>query len=198
MNARHRLHWQCRDTPVSSWHTISCRRNLASYPAAISHMRCCNTSYGVSPSCHAPEPSNFCMRILARDRRLYRQICCKISGRKHVLLDGMEIFCTNLTEWLLQETEVSVRGECCGHGCQTTIVHGSGDAGHTDLLLTSMSYKLIQSLIQRPTCLQRLCNELVGQGWQEQGTQDKVKERPVSQAWCVSDFCITVRAVDPH
>ena len=40
------------------------------------------------------------------------------------LLGRWEILCTNLTEWLLQKTQVVVRGECCGRGCQTSVVLG--------------------------------------------------------------------------
>ena len=43
--------------------------------------------------------------------------------------------CTSLTEWLPKKTHVTARGECCGHGVQTTIVlRGSEDARHLNLL----------------------------------------------------------------
>ena len=120
MNTRHKLHWQCGDAPVSSWHSVSCRRNLASHPATISHMRCCKTSYGGSIllhtlATHLSLRNPVCVFQLAVPR-LHRQTYCKISGRVHVLLDGWDVLCTSLTEWLLQRTQVAVRGECYVHG----------------------------------------------------------------------------------
>ena len=121
MNTQHRLQWQCRDAPVSSWHTGSCRRNLASYP--LQFPRCLIRGLDPAPPfCHAPEPPQLCVRFPSHAPRLCCQICCKISGHRHELAGVWQILCTGLTEWPLQKTQVIARGECCGHGCQTKVV----------------------------------------------------------------------------
>ena len=74
-NSRHKLHWHCRDAPVSSWHSATCCHtklpNLHSCPAAISQMRCFRTSYGVSALLQASEthrsPQALCARTPARN-----------------------------------------------------------------------------------------------------------------------------------
>ena len=107
-------------------------------------------------SCHAPEPSHFCMRIPTRDPSLHCRIYCKISGRTHVLLGGWDILCTNLTEWLLQKTQVVVREECCGHGCRITVAYGVMQdtlTSHPDLHV--MQTNTIPR--PKPTSIQRSC-----------------------------------------
>ena len=44
-------------------------------------------------------------------------------------------------------------------GVRQQLCTGSSDAGHMDISPTSMPHKLIQSLVQTPTCLQRSWNE---------------------------------------
>ena len=135
------------------------------------------------PSCHAPKPSYFCIRIPTRDPRLYRQICCNISGRRHVLLGGNlmhkldQVVATEDTScrtWRVLWTWMSDSRCIWMRLCRT----------HRPLS-TPPCLQLIQFLIQRPTYLQRSCNELVRPWWQMQGTRGKVKEGRVKHAWCV-------------
>ncbi len=88
-------------------------------------MRCCKTSYGFSILPHLlPRTWAFVLLHAYSKARStwYRQIGCKISGRKHVLPGGWEIWCTNLTEWLPQVTQDVVPGECSDHGCHVPVV----------------------------------------------------------------------------
>ena len=117
-------HDRTAQTALAMW-----RRAVPSKPCCISR---CNFPGAVlqhlktgfesaPPFCHAPEPPHLCVRIPTRDPRLHRQICCKITGHRRELLQGGKSYAPSLTEWLPQKTQVISRGECYGHGGQTTV-----------------------------------------------------------------------------
>ena len=152
-NARHKLHWQCRDAPVSSWHW----RLLPSEPCIISS---CDFSYAVlqdlirsfdsaPPSCHVPEPPYFCMRVPTRDPPLYHHCT---AGRVGYLVHKLDrvvttedtCCCTWRVPWTWVARQPLYRDEV------TQDPRAS--------LQTSMFYKLKQSLVQGLTHLQRSCN----------------------------------------
>ena len=47
--------------------------------------------------------------------------------------------------------------ECRGHDVQVSVLLNNSQAEHTSSTRNTLSYKLLQSLIQRPTYLQRSC-----------------------------------------
>ena len=51
-NVRHNLHWNCRDAPISSWHSATCFHtklpNILSYPATVSQSAVLQTSHVLS------------------------------------------------------------------------------------------------------------------------------------------------------
>ena len=84
-----------------------------------------------------------------------------------------KILCTSSTEWLLQKTLATTRGECCRHGGPKTVVLRTKRCKTHGPHQTSRLHKLILTLFQRPTYLQKLHKEMVGQ---ERRAKDTTKK----------------------